>query len=326
VTLNSEVNQQVDTWWEHFVPYCPSIEPHLRDESISEIEVNPSGELFIEKDGTTTQTSTIVPQSEVESFVTRLARWRGQDISAVDPLLSVKMPEGSRVSAMCPPVCQGWCFTIRKHAEVRWTLTDLIKKGSISSRESLELRGHVEARNTILISGGTSTGKTSMVTALSRLIPPSDRIILIEDVSEIQIDQPNVVRCEAQPAGDGRKEITIRDLVKHSLRFTANRIIVGEVRGPEAFDLLQVLNSGHVGSLSTVHANSPVGALTRIVDLTMQADVGIVESGVKKRVASAVNIIVQVERHGAQRRVSEIVKVLGYDSTRDEFKLEQLCK
>jgi pilus assembly protein CpaF len=149
---------------------------------------------------------------------------------------------------------------------------------------------------------------------------------VIEDVSEIRIDLPNLVRFEAQPAVEGRKEISIRSLVKHSLRFTPNRIILGEVRGGEAFDLLQVLNTGHAGSLSTIHANSAARALTRLADLTMQADVGMTERFVKKSIAEAIDIVVHVERQTCRRRVSEIVQVEGYDSERSDFILVPLLE
>ncbi len=184
----------------------------------------------------------------------------------------------------------------------------------------------VVGQRSILISGGTSTGKTSLLTALSNCIPHEQRIIVIEDVSEIKIDLPNVVRFEAQPATESRKEITIRNLVKHSLRFTPNRIILGEVRGGEAFDLLQVLNTGHAGSLSTIHANTAERALSRLVDLTMQADVGIAEQFVNKSIAEAIDVVVQVERHGASRRVSEILQVHEYSNELRKILTETIYK
>jgi Flp pilus assembly CpaF family ATPase len=195
----------------------------------------------------------------------------------------------------------------------------LVENGTISAAAAVILARCVRNRRSVLISGGTSTGKTSLLTALSDFIPASDRVVVIEDVSEIRIDLPNLVRFEAQPATEGRKEITIRSLVKHSLRFTPNRIILGEVRGGEAFDLLQVLNTGHAGSLSTIHANSAARALTRLADLTMQADVGMTERFVKKSIAEAIGIIVHVERDGARRRVTEMVRVEGFDPERSEY-------
>jgi pilus assembly protein CpaF len=197
----------------------------------------------------------------------------------------------------------------------------LVENRTIAAEGAAMLAGCVRGRKSVLISGGTSTGKTSLLTALSNFIPASDRVVVIEDVSEIRIDLPNLVRFEAQPAAEGRNEVSIRSLVKHSLRFTPNRIILGEVRGGEAFDLLQVLNTGHAGSLSTIHANSAARALSRLADLTMQADVGITERLVKKAIAEAIDIVVRVERVGGRRRVAEIVQVEGYDSERSEYHL-----
>jgi len=309
------------TWWDHLVPYCPPLGIFLADESISEIEVNPGGQIYIEMSGVTTPSGAMVLQHEIEAFITRVARWRGQNISDREPLLTVQMPDGSRVSAVCPPVSPGWCFTIRKHAKERWTIQTLVENRTIAAEGAAMLAGCVRGRKSVLISGGTSTGKTSLLTALSNFIPASDRVVVIEDVSEIRIDLPNLVRFEAQPAAEGRNEVSIRSLVKHSLRFTPNRIILGEVRGGEAFDLLQVLNTGHAGSLSTIHANSAARALSRLADLTMQADVGITERLVKKSIAEAIDIVVHVERDGGRRRVAEILQVEGYDPERSEYRL-----
>jgi pilus assembly protein CpaF len=308
-------------WWDHLVPYCPSLGVFLADETISEIEVNPGGQIYVEVSGVTTPTGAVVPEHEIEAFITRVARWRGQDISDREPLLTVQMPDGSRVSAVCPPVSPGWCFTIRKHAKQSWTMAALVENGTISCAGAAVLEGFVRRRRSVLISGGTSTGKTSLLTALTDCIPFSERVVVIEDVSEIKIDLPNLVRFEAQPAVEGRKEITIRSLVKHALRFTPSRIILGEVRGGEAFDLLQVLNTGHAGSLSTIHANSAGRALSRLADLTMQADLGMTERFVKKSIAEAIDIVVHVERDGGSRRVAAIVQVEGYNPERSEYYL-----
>jgi pilus assembly protein CpaF len=306
-------------WWDRLVPYCPPLGVFLAEDDISEIEVNSDGKIYVEASGVTTPSGTVVSQHEIEAFITRVARWRGQDISDREPLLTVQMPDGSRVSAVCPPVSPGWCFTIRKHTKEPWTMKALVENGTISAAAAVILARCVRNRRSVLISGGTSTGKTSLLTALSDFIPASDRVVVIEDVSEIRIDLPNLVRFEAQPATEGRKEITIRSLVKHSLRFTPNRIILGEVRGGEAFDLLQVLNTGHAGSLSTIHANSAARALTRLADLTMQAAVGMTERFVKKSIAEAIDILVHVERDGARRRVKEMVRVEGFDPERSEY-------
>lgn len=308
-------------WWDHLVPYCPPLGAFLADDAISEIEVNPGGQIYIEASGVTTSSGTAVSQHEIEAFITRVARWRGLDISDREPLLTVQMPDGARVSAVCPPVSPGWCFTIRKHVKEPWTMRALVDNGTISARAAVILARCVCNRRSVLISGGTSTGKTSLLTALSDFIPASERVVVIEDVSEVRIDLPNLVRFEAQPATEARKEITIRNLVKHSLRFTPNRIVLGEVRGGEAFDLLQVLNTGHAGSLSTIHANSAARALSRLADLTMQADVGMTERFVRKSIAEAIDLIVHVERDGSRRRVAEIVQVQGYDPERGEYSL-----
>ena len=312
--------------WEQLIPYCPAMGPLLLDDTISEVEVNPDGRVYVEISGTTLCCDDVVSQGEIAAFTTRLARWRGQDISDRSPLLSVQMPDGSRVSAVCPPVSPGWCFTIRKHAKERWTMAALTANGTLTQEIGGILSAAVGNRQSILISGGTSTGKTSLLTALTGCVPASERVVVIEDVSEIQMDLPNLVRFEAQPATEGRKGITIRDLVKHSLRFTPNRIILGEVRGGEAFDLLQVLNTGHAGSLSTIHANTAERALSRLADLTMQADMGIAEQFVNKSIAEAIDIVVQVERHGATRRVSEVLRVHEYSGEARKILTETIYK
>ena len=312
---------QTAVWWDQLVPYCPAMGVFLDNDSISEIEVNPDGQIFIETSGVTRPASFVVPQHEIEAFITRVARWRGQDISEREPLLTVQMPDGSRVSGVCPPVSPGWCFTIRKHTKERWTMKALEKNGTLSVNGGALFAKWMFHRKSVLISGGTSSGKTSLLTALTEFISVSERVVVIEDVSEIRINVPNLVRLEAQPAAEGRKEVTIRDLVKHSLRFTPNRIILGEVRGAEAFDLLQVLNTGHAGSLSTIHANSAEMALSRLADLTMLAAIGIHEQFIKKSIADAINVVVQIERVGGRRQVTEIVQVEGYDSQRGAFRL-----
>lgn len=311
---------QANSYWRELIPFCEVLGPYLDDEGVSEIEANSDGSLFVEKHGETKLVSHSVRPSEASMFCKKMARLRGRDISEAQPLLSLQMPDGSRVSAACPPVAPGWCFTIRRHARTPWTVEALTENGTLNRETADGIIEAIQRRNTILISGATSTGKTSALSALAQFIPVDERIGILEDVAEIQVSHANVFRFEAQA------NVTIRDLVKHALRFTPSRIILGEVRGAEAFDLLQVLNTGHGGSLSTIHANSPLDALRRLASLAMMTDLGITEKFIKESIAKAIQVVVQLEKVGARRRVSEVVRVVGYSALTDEFLLQPIGK
>jgi pilus assembly protein CpaF len=246
----------------------------------------------------------------------------------MQPILDARLEDGSRVAAMFPPCSvDGPTLTVRKFTR-RYGLGDLVEVGTLNEETATLLRRAVEERHNILISGGTGTGKTTVLNALAETIPPEDRIVLIEETSEIRIDKPNLVRFEARRAQTplGREAplpaVSIADLVRATLRHRPDRIIVGEVRGPEAFDLLQALNTGHLGSLTTIHANAAEQALTRLAHCVLTANVGLPHRSVREAIALAIHLVVHLARVGGRRVVTEVVAVRGYDQHADRFLVE----
>jgi pilus assembly protein CpaF len=231
---------------------------------------------------------------------------------------------------MFPPCSvNGPTLTIRKFTR-RYSLEDLVEIGSLTRDLAARLRAAVREHRNILISGGTGTGKTTLLNALAATIPDHDRIVLIEETSEIMIEKPNLVRFEARraqtPLGQEAPlpAVTIADLLRATLRHRPDRILVGEVRGPEAFDLLQALNTGHLGSLSTIHANAAEQALTRFAHCVLTANVGLPHASTREAIAFAIHLVAHIARDGGQRRVTQLVGVRGYDSQRDAFRLESV--
>jgi pilus assembly protein CpaF len=260
--------------------------------------------------------------------IKNIARACGDEISDMQPVLDARLEDGSRVAAMFPPCSvDGPALTVRKFTR-RYALSDLVDVGTLSEGNAKLLRQAVDHRQNILISGGTGTGKTTVLNALAETIPPSDRIVLIEETSEIRIDQPNLVRFEARraqtPIGQDAPlpAVSISDLVRATLRHRPDRIIVGEVRGPEAFDLLQALNTGHLGSLTTIHANAAEQALTRLAHCVLTANVGLPHRSVREAIALAIHLVVHLARVAGRRVVTEIVVVRGYDPHTDRFLAE----
>ena len=248
---------------------------------------------------------------------------------AVD-LGDARLEDGSRVAAMFPPCAvAGPVLTIRKFTR-RYSLNDLIAVGALPNHQASTLARAVAARENVLISGGTGTGKTTLLNALAARIPEEERLIVIEETSEIHLDKPNVLRLEARreqaPIGQGEPlpAVTIADLLRASLRHRPDRILVGEVRGAEAFDLLQALNTGHLGSMSTIHANSAAQALTRLAHCVLMANVGLPHQSIREAIALAVHVVAHVSRIGGKRRLTELLRVEGYDSRNDQFELSPL--
>jgi pilus assembly protein CpaF len=252
--------------------------------------------------------------------VKNIARRLGDDISESKPILDSRLPDGSRVAAVIPPCSlNGVTLTIRKFNTRHFGIEDLIQAGTLERWLANQLETYVLGRKNILIAGGTGTGKTTLLNILGKFIPPDERILLIEDTSEIQMDQDNLVRFEARQPQNSLPAVSIRDLLKAALRHRPDRIILGEIRGGEAFDLLQLLNTGHSGSLSTVHATSARQGLARFTSCLLQSGVDLPYKAIKTNIGDSVNVVVQLERRPGRRFVSEVVEINRYDPDLDEY-------
>jgi pilus assembly protein CpaF len=307
--------------FETILPFLRPIEHLIHNDSISEIMVNGSARVFIERAGVLEEVHDLtLSEKSLMVAVKNIARRLGDDISEQKPILDSRLPDGSRVAAVIPPCSiHGVTLTIRKFNSHHFTLEDLAKCGSVDPILVERLKSYVEGRQNILISGGTGTGKTTLLNALGRLISDDDRILLIEDTSEIQLEKPNLVRFEARQAQASLPAVTIRDLLKASLRHRPDRIILGEIRGGEAFDLLQLLNTGHSGTLSTVHASSAQQAISRFTSCVLQSGVELPYRAIKSNIGDSLNVIVQLERRPGRRSVSEVLEIRGYDSEGDKY-------
>ncbi len=308
--------------FETILPFLRPIEHLIMDDTISEVMVNGADRVFIERAGVLQGVPDLkLSEKSLMVAVKNIARRLGDDISEQKPILDSRLPDGSRVAAVIPPCSiHGVTLTIRKFNSRHFTMEDLVSHGSLDQALALRLETYVEARQNILISGGTGTGKTTLATALGKFISDSDRILLIEDTSEIQLQKPNLVRFEARQAHSDLPAVTIRDLLKASLRHRPDRIILGEIRGGEAFDLLQLLNTGHSGTLSTVHASSAQQAISRFTSCVLQSGIELPYRAIKTNIGDSLNVIIQLERRPGHRFVSETVEIHGYDSVKDEYK------
>lgn len=307
--------------FETILPFLKPIEHLILDESISEVMVNGPDHIFIEKAGFIEPVQGLsLGEKSLMVAVKNIARRLGDDISESKPILDSRLPDGSRVAAVIPPCSvNGVTLTIRKFNARHFGVEDLVQAGTLERWLANQLEGYVLARKNILIAGSTGSGKTSMLNVLGKFIPCDERVLLIEDTSEIHMGQDNLVRFEARREQNGLPAITIRDLLKASLRHRPDRIILGEIRGGEAFDLLQLLNTGHSGSLSTVHATSAKQGLARFTSCVLQSGVDLPYRAIKTNVGDSVNVVVHLERRPGRRFVSEVVEIHGYDPDRDEY-------
>jgi pilus assembly protein CpaF len=289
--------------------------------------------VFVERDGTIEPVADRTLETRnLTVAIKNIARACGDEISDIQPLLDARLEDGSRVAAMFPPCAvTGPVLTIRKFTR-RYTLDDLVAVGSLTESAVCVLTHAIATEQNILISGGTGTGKTTLLNALAAHIPDHDRIVLIEETSEIHLAKPNVLRLEARraqaPLGQEAPlpPVTIADLLRAALRHRPDRILVGEVRGSEAFDLLQALNTGHLGSMSTIHANSAEQAFTRLAHCVLTANVGLPHRSIREAIGLAIHLVVHIARAGGRRRVTEIAAVRGYDAGSDRFLLESRIK
>src|ERR1700682_882631 len=252
--------------------------------------------------------------------VKNIARRLGDDISESKPILDSRLPDGSRVAAIIPPCSLGGVtLTIRKFNTRHFEMEDLILAGTLDRPLANHLEDYVLARKNILIAGGTGTGKTTLLSILGKFIPQEERVLVIEDTAEIQLAQENLVRFEARREQNGLPAVAIRDLLKAALRHRPDRIVLGEIRGGEAFDLLQLLNTGHSGTLSTIHANSAKQGLVRFASCVLQSGVELPYLSIKNTIGDSVNVVIHIERRPGQRFVSEVLLINRYDPDADLF-------
>ncbi len=312
--------------FELILPFLRPIQHLILDPDISEIMVNGPDRIFIEKAGYLHAVPGVkLTHESLIVAVKNIARRLGDDISEAKPILDSRLPDGSRVAAVIPPCSiHGVALTIRKFNSHRFKMKDLIEVGTLTTALAAQLEEYVAQRKNILICGGTSSGKTTLANLLTEFIPDHERIVLIEDTAEIQIQKENVLRFEARREQNGLPAVTIRDLLKTTLRHRPDRIILGEIRGGEAFDLLQLLNTGHSGTLSTVHANSAAQGISRFTTCVLQSGVEMPYRAIKTNIADSLNIIVQIERRPGMRYVSEVLEIQAYDSETDRYDLHPI--
>ena len=295
------------------------IEPFLADPEVSEVMVNSDDAIFVERDGRLyLSDARFVSQDHLLQVIQRIVTSVGRRIDHGTPMVDARLPDGSRVNAVIPPLAiDGPILTIRKFSRSVLELEDLIGTGPVAKEIADLLKSCVEKKKNLLVSGGTGSGKTTMLNALSAYIPEEERIVTIEDAAELQLMQRHTVRLESRPANvEGVGEVTVRDLLRNSLRMRPDRIIVGEVRGAEAVDMLQAMNTGHAGSLSTVHANTPGDALARLETMVLSSGLDLPLQAIREQVASAVDMVVQIGRMADGRRgIRAIAEIDGMDGT-----------
>ncbi|MGH6947810.1 MAG: CpaF family protein [Kiloniellales bacterium] len=306
------------------------LEPLLADEAITDIMVNGPFQTYIERRGKLEMTDVrFRDNSHVLNIARRIVSLVGRRIDESHPLVDARLLDGSRVNIIVPPLAiDGPSISIRKFSKKGITLDVMQKQGNVSNKMATVLKIAARSRLNIIISGGTGSGKTTLLNAMSQMIDTGERIVTIEDAAELQLQQPHVVRLETRPANlEGHGEITMRDLVKNALRMRPDRIILGEVRGAEAVDMLQAMNTGHDGSLGTVHANRPREALTRLENMIGLAGINLPARAVRTQIASAIDLIVQIQRmRDGMRRVTHVVEIVGMEgdiiTTQDLFTYE----
>ena len=307
--------------FETILPFLKPIEHLILDNTISEVMVNGPDRVFVEREGFIERAFGItLGERALTVAVKNIARRLGDDISEAKPILDSRLPDGSRVAAVIPPCSLGGVtLTIRKFNAHRFELEDLIRSGTLDRVVANRLEDYVLQRRNILLSGGTGTGKTTLLTALGKFIPPNERILLIEDTAEIQLHHENLVRFEARREQTNIPAVSIRDLLKAALRHRPDRILLGEIRSGEAFDLLQLLNTGHSGTLSTIHASSARQGLARFTSCVLQSGVELPYRAVKSNIGDSLNVVVQIERRPGRRFISEVLEIKSYDPDSDLF-------
>jgi pilus assembly protein CpaF len=291
------------------------LQPLLEDQAISEVMINHARQVFVERGGRV-MLSPVVFESDAQlrQVIDRVVSSVGRRVDESSPMCDARLRDGSRVNVVLPPLAlDGPCMTIRKFSKEKLRPADLLTMGSATQDMMRYLEAAVKSRLSILVSGGTSSGKTTLLNILSGYIPADERIVTVEDAAELQLRQEHVIRLEARPPNiEGKGAIEIRDLVRNSLRMRPDRIVVGECRGGEALDMLQAMNTGHEGSLSTVHANSPQDAISRLEAMVLMAGTDLPSRAIQKQISSAIDVIVQAQRvRGGARKIVSICEVTG---------------
>jgi pilus assembly protein CpaF len=293
------------------------IEQFLHDSTVNEVMVNGSNQIYVERRGVIEQTKVrFISEDHLRRVIERIVSSVGRRVDEASPMVDARLADGSRVNVIVPPLSlDGSILTIRKFAKDPFKVSDLVAMGTLTEQVASVLAATVEGGMNILVTGGTGTGKTTMLNVLSSFIPEVERIVTIEDAVELQLDQAHVIRLESRPPNiEGQGQITIRDLVRNALRMRPDRIVVGEVRGAEALDMLQAMNTGHDGSLSTVHANGPRDALARLETMVLMAGFDLPTRAIREQIASALNLVVHIDRfRDGSRRISHVTEVVGME-------------
>jgi pilus assembly protein CpaF len=299
------------------------LEVLLADPAVEEVMVNGPGTVYIERGGRIEATDVVfADEEELRNAIERILAPLGRRVDELSPMVDARLADGSRVNVVIPPLAiDGPLVSIRRFGARRPGPDELVALGTLTAAQRRSLEAAVAGHRSVLVSGGTGSGKTTLLNALSGFIAAGERVVTIEDAAELRLQQPHVVRLESRPAGvEGRGEVTIRDLLRNALRMRPDRIVIGEVRGPEALDLLTALNTGHDGALSTVHANSPADALSRLETLALMAGVGLPHAAVAEQVQRGIDLVVHLERRADGARVvteiAEVVRAAGTTAVR----------
>jgi pilus assembly protein CpaF len=304
------------------ISFLQPIKDLLQDETVSEIMGNPDGQWWFERKGRVYPAEVVFPAKALATSLEVIANRLNRKLDASHPLLNAQLPDGSRLAAVLPPVVRPYpAVTIRKFSTVRFTMADLIATGAFPPQAGELLKGYIEQGKTMLISGGTGSGKTTLLNALADYIPDHERIVVIEDTAELRIGKPNLLASECQTESHAAA-VNFNDLLKAALRWRPDRIILGEVRGDEARTLLDSFNTGHAGSMATIHASTAVKALRRFGELAMRSHQQSNRDDIAAEIAESVQVVAQVSRYPEGRAISEIIAVEGYDRTLKVFQYQ----
>ncbi len=320
-----EQRQMITSVTNDILGYGP-IEPLLEDDAVTEVMVNGTDAIFVERDGVISMSDIkFRTDAHLRQVISRIVTSVGRRIDETSPMVDARLPDGSRVNAVIPPLAvDGPSLTIRKFMKSGLTASELIDRRSVTPQAISFLQACVQGRLNILVSGGTGTGKTTFLNMLSNFIPDGERIVTIEDAVELKLRQRNLIRLECRPPNlEGTGEVTSRDLLRNSLRMRPDRIVIGECRGAEALDMLQAMNTGHDGSLTTLHANAPREATSRLETMVMFAGFELPARAVREQMAAAIDVIVQLERlRDGRRMVTSVTEVIGLEG--DQISLDEI--